>query len=113
MPASEGKIDAGGNFDGPDAGTAFDQLRNIATADTDQTDAQSDDATTPVTQAPAFTIAKDVTSVDGAPNTDNHTLSLHDALPILTNTGNESLTGVTLTDPFATTVSATHTGDTV
>ncbi|MHC2335471.1 beta strand repeat-containing protein [Bradyrhizobium sp. USDA 4454] len=88
-------------------------LVNLATADTDQTGPQSDDASTPVIQSPAFTIAKDVTSVTGGAGPGN--LSADGAGDIvnysivLTNTGNESLTGVTLSDPFATTVSATHT----
>jgi uncharacterized repeat protein (TIGR01451 family) len=82
-------------------------LTNVATGDTEQTTPKSDDATTPVVQTPNFTIAKDVTSVtggaglsaDSAGDVINYSI-------VLTNTGNQSLTGVTLEDPFATTVSA-------
>src|SRR5439155_569514 len=90
--------------------SAFDQLRNIATADTDQTAPVSDDAVTPVAENPAFTINKDVTSVTG--ETGNQVKAATDVINyniVLANTGNVSLTGVTVSDPFATTVSATHT----
>ncbi|UVO39390.1 DUF11 domain-containing protein [Bradyrhizobium arachidis] len=85
-------------------------LVNLATGDTDQTVAKSDDASTPVIQNPNFTIAKDVTSVTGGSGAGN--LSADGAGDVvnynivLTNTGNETLTGVTLSDPFATTLSA-------
>ena len=99
---TQAEIDAGGNFDGPDAGSAFDQLRNVATADSDQTGEDTDDASVPVAQNPSLNIDKSVSSVTGgtggAANSDgdviNYTITVQ-------NTGNVTLTGVTVTDPFA------------
>ncbi len=56
---------------------------------------------------PKFDIAKDVTSVTGG-TADNKADSAGDVINygiVLTNTGNQSLTGVSLTDAFATTLS--------
>ena len=99
---TQAEIDAGGNFDGPDAGSAFDQLRNVATADCDQTGEDTDDASVPVAQNPPLNIDKSVSSVTGgtggAADCDgdviNYTITVQ-------NTGNVTLTGVTVTDPFA------------
>ena len=41
---TQAEIDAGGNFDGPDADSLFDQLRNVATADSNETGPDTDDA---------------------------------------------------------------------
>ena len=60
---TQADIDAGGNFDGPDVDTAFNQLRNVATADSDQTEPESDDATVPVEQAADLSIVKVVQDV--------------------------------------------------
>jgi uncharacterized repeat protein (TIGR01451 family) len=70
-------------------------LINIAIVDTDQTEPQQDDATTTITIIPAISIVKTVNLTEiSAPTTLTYTITV-------TNTGNVSLTGVTLTDPFA------------
>ena len=68
-------------------------LVNVATADTDQTDPKTEDETVDVLQNPNFTIVKsaDVTEVDAANDVINYTYTI-------TNTGNQTLTGVTLSD---------------
>ncbi|MBR0782863.1 DUF7507 domain-containing protein, partial [Bradyrhizobium iriomotense] len=86
-------------------------VHNVATVTTQETGPLSGEANTPITQSPNFTIAKDVSSVTGG-TADNKADSAGDVINyniVLTNTGNVSLTGVTLSDPFATTVSGTHT----
>ena len=71
-------------------------LVNTAYADTDQTGSKNDDATTTITQSPDFSITKDATesSVDHAGQVIHYTI-------VLANTGNISLSGVSVTDPFA------------
>jgi LPXTG-site transpeptidase (sortase) family protein len=73
-----------------DAGT---DLVNTVTAETDQAGPASDVATVTITQNPAFTFTKvaDVSSVNSAGDVINYTITL-------TNTGNVTLTGVTITD---------------
>src|SRR4029450_8538302 len=59
-------IDNNGNFDGTDADTANDGvIRNVATADSDQTGEDTDDATVPVTQSASLDIVKVVHDVSG------------------------------------------------
>jgi uncharacterized repeat protein (TIGR01451 family) len=95
---TQADLDAGGS------------LTNVATAHGTGAADVSDDASVPVEQKPNFTIAKDVSSVTGGAGAGN--LSVDNAGDVikysivLTNTGNETLTGVTLTDPLATTLSA-------
>ena len=62
---TQAEIDAGGNFDGPDADSLFDQLRNVATADSNETGPDTDDASVPVAHTPSLNIVKDVSSVTG------------------------------------------------
>lgn len=77
-------------------------LTNVASVDTDRTDPQSDSANTDIIQRPDFTIEKNVTSVtggmglivDGAGDVINYEV-------LLSNTGNITLTGVSVQDPFA------------
>src|SRR5258708_7772715 len=73
-----------------DAGTT---LQNIATVTTNHTSAQSDDATTTISQNPLLTIVKDVAelSATAANETLHYTISVH-------NTGNIDLSSVTITD---------------
>ena len=73
-----------------DGGTA---LHNIATVTTNHTSAQSDDATTTISQQPSLTIAKDVTesSATAAGETLHYTITVH-------NTGNIDLSSVAITD---------------
>src|SRR5207249_4734463 len=117
---TQAEINAGGNFDSSDSDTANDQLRNIATADTDQTGPQSDDAVTPVTQNPDVSINKTATVQDGhadqVGDIINYTVTVH-------NDGNVTLSNVQVTDSFEglgdvilsnsdTFNSVTHTGNT-
>src|SRR4029077_7829028 len=60
---TQAEIDAGGNFDGPNAGSAFDQLRNVATASSTQAGPDTDDATVPVVQSASLNIDKSVSSI--------------------------------------------------
>ncbi len=68
-------------------------LTNVATVDTNQTDPQSDDAISTVQQNPSLTIDKVANnqSVTAAGQVINYTYTV-------TNTGNQTLTGVTLSD---------------
>ena len=77
-----------------DAGT---NIVNTATADSDQTGPDTDDASVPVDQNPALNITKDA-AVDGGyadatGDIINYTIAVE-------NTGNQTLTGVTVADPF-------------
>ena len=100
---TQAEIDAGGNFDGPDADSLFDQLRNVATADSNETGPDTDDASVPVDRTPSLNIVKDVSSVTGGTAggaADSVGDVIHYAITVA-NTGNTTLTGLTVTDPFA------------
>ena len=77
-----------------DAGS---DISNTATADSDQTGEDTDDAAIPVDQNPALNIAKEASvpggTADAAGEVINYTIAV-------SNTGNQTLTGVTVTDPF-------------
>ncbi len=77
-----------------DAGSS---IVNTATADSDQTGPDTDDASIPVTQNPALNIVKDAT-VPG--NTADVAGELISYMILVENTGNQSLTTVTVSDPF-------------
>lgn len=79
-------LDGSGGGDG--------DLDNTATVTTAQTGPQQASATVPLTYAPALTITKTPDrAVAGANDTINYSI-------LVTNTGNVTLTGVTLTDPL-------------
>ena len=59
---TQAEIDAGGNCDTDDpADELFDSLCNTATADSDQTEEDTDDAVVPVSQSPSLNIVKEAT----------------------------------------------------
>ena len=115
---TQDEIDAGGNYDSSDpADGILDSLRNVATAtaevvgtDTEVTD--DDDALVDVCQNPGVDIEKYVmTDVNGAfvdaddPNgPEASTSSTVDFKVVLTNTGNVTLTDITLSDSVVHTV---------
>ena len=76
---------------------AGDDLVNLAVVATDQTGPQDDDATTRVEQNADFTIVKSAALADGGTAADE-TSDVIDYTIVLTNTGNVTLTGVTLDD---------------
>ena len=87
--------------------TAGTPIVNSATADTDQTGPASASATTTISQGPALEVAKSstTTSITVAGQAVPYTF-------ILTNTGNVSLTGITVSDPACDAAPGYASGDT-
>ena len=86
---TQAEIDSNGGGDG--------DIDNIATADSNETGPDTDDATVPVAQSPALNIVKEAVPgqiADVAGETLNYTITV-------ANTGNTTLTGVVVTDPNA------------
>ncbi len=86
-----------------DAGSS---IVNTATADSDQTGPDTDDASIPVTQNPALNIVKDATVPGGAADAAGEVISYTIRVE---NTGNQSLTTVTVSDPFVSNLTAART----
>src|SRR4029079_18737903 len=90
----------------------------LAHADCEETGPDTDDASVPVTRTPSLNIVKDVSSVsdgpdafpgtvvNGAGDVINYTITVQ-------NTGNTTLTGVTVTDPYANVGSIVRVADVV
>ena len=86
---TQAELDSNGGGDG--------DIDNIATADSNETGPDTDDATVPVAQNPALNIVKDAVAgqtADVAGEKLNYVITVQ-------NTGNTTLTGVTVTDPNA------------
>jgi uncharacterized repeat protein (TIGR01451 family) len=82
---TQSEIDAGGN------------IVNVATADSDQTDPDTDDAFVPVAQMPGLNIVKDASVAGDTADAAGEIISYNISVQ---NTGNQTLTGVTVADPF-------------
>jgi uncharacterized repeat protein (TIGR01451 family) len=82
---TQAEIDSGNN------------IVNTATADSNETGPDTDDASIPVTQSPSLNIVKDASvpgnTADVAGEVISYTIGVQ-------NTGNQTLTGVTVSDPF-------------
>ena len=86
---TQAEIDSNGGGDG--------LLENTATADSNETGPDTDDASVPVDRRPSLNIAKDATVPDGTADAVGDVL--HYTVTV-TNTGNVTLTGVTVVDPL-------------
>jgi uncharacterized repeat protein (TIGR01451 family) len=110
---TQAEIDNGGNYDGSDEGTAFDSLRNVATADSNETGEDTDDEVVPVNASASLDIVKTATLVNGNASP----LVVTKAGDVITysitvdNTGDVTLTGVTVVDTFCTTGPTYVSGD--
>ncbi|MCM8639008.1 MAG: DUF11 domain-containing protein, partial [Candidatus Accumulibacter sp.] len=82
---TQAEIDAGGN------------IVNTATADSNETAPDTDDASIPVAQNPSLNIVKNASVPGGSANVAGEVISYTIAVQ---NTGNQTLTGVTVSDPF-------------
>src|SRR5678809_518852 len=82
---TQAEIDAGVN------------IVNTATADSNQTGPDTDDATIPVTQSPSLNLVKDGTVPGGTADSAGEVISYTIQVQ---NTGNQTLTGVTVADPL-------------
>ena len=91
---TQADIDDNGGGDG--------DIDNTATADSDQTEPESDSAAVPLAQSPALTIEKTVTGVDADTTPPFLVDAAGDVISysiLVTNTGNQTLTGVSVSDP--------------
>ena len=91
---TQAEIDNNGGGDG--------DIDNTATADSDQTEPVSDSAAVPLAQSPALSIVKTVTGVDGDTTPPFSVDAAGDVISysiVVTNTGNQTLTGVSVSDP--------------
>ena len=91
---TQADIDNNGGGDG--------DIDNTATADSDQTGPVTDSAAVPLAQSPALTIEKTVTGVDGDTTPPFLVDAAGDVISysiLVTNTGNQTLTGVSVADP--------------
>ncbi len=91
---TQADIDDNGGGDG--------DIDNTATADSDQTEPVTDSAAVPLGQSPALSIEKTVTGVDADTTPPFLVDAAGDVISysiLVTNTGNQTLTGVSVSDP--------------
>ena len=91
---TQADIDNDGGGDG--------DIDNTATADSTQTAPETDSAAVPLEQNPALTIEKTVTGVDADTTPPFLVDAAGDVITysiLVTNTGNQTLTGVSVSDP--------------
>ena len=99
---TQAEIDSNGGGDG--------SLENTATADSNETDPVTDSASVPVLQLPSLNITKDASVPGGSADAAGELISY---VINVQNTGNMTLTGVTVTDPYADAGSITRAADVV
>ena len=91
---TQAEIDSNGGGDG--------DLDNTVTADSNETGPDSEDLEIPLAQSPALAIEKTVVGVDGETTPPFSVDAAGDVISysiLVSNTGNETLTGVSVTDP--------------
>ncbi len=104
--AQQSDIDDNGGGDG--------DIDNTATVSSNELPDESDSEDVPIAQNPAYTIVKTVTDVggDGAGGTVDAANDLITYQIVVTNTGNQSITGVSLADPLLQGANGTLSGET-
>jgi uncharacterized repeat protein (TIGR01451 family) len=112
---TQAELDAGGNYD-TGAPTGFDSLRNVATAHSNETPDDTDDAIVPVAQTKSIDLLKTAGAIDQTVVGSTTRTDAGDQLTYtfkITNTGNVTLTGVDLDDALVGRTNSTCTATTL